>query len=53
MFGIFKQQGTTAQNVGYKSYSALLTQSGTSAPTAVVLNNSIGDISITYGSSRE
>jgi len=33
----------------YKVYSALLTQSGTSAPTAIVLENTLGvDVSFTY-----
>ncbi len=32
MFGTFKQQGTTAQNVGYTSYSMLLTQTSANAP---------------------
>lgn len=32
----------------YKVYTALLTQSGTDAPTAVVLQNTIGDITYLY-----
>jgi len=34
----------------YKVYTALLTQSGTDAPTAIVLENTIGNISFTYQS---
>jgi hypothetical protein len=33
---------------GYKVYTALLSQSGTDAPTAVVLENTIGNIWFTY-----
>jgi hypothetical protein len=32
----------------YKVYSALLTQSGTDAPTAIVLENTIGEITLEY-----
>lgn len=32
----------------YKVYTALLTQSGTSAPTAVVLQNTIGTVTLAY-----
>ena len=35
-------------SVGYKSYVALLTQSGTSAPVATVLFNNIGEIGLAY-----
>jgi hypothetical protein len=34
----------TTSESGYKSYVALLSQTGTSAPIAIVLENSIGDI---------
>ena len=34
-------------SIPYKVYTALLTQSGTDAPTAIVLDNTIGDIIIT------
>ena len=34
-------------SIPYRAYAALITQSGTSTPTATVLENSIGDISIT------
>jgi hypothetical protein len=37
-------------SVTYKVYTALLTQSGIDAPTAVVLENTIGDIVWTYHS---
>lgn len=47
-FGQYKIQGTTSQNVGYKSYVASLSQSGTSAPTATVMYNDIGTITPTY-----
>lgn len=50
MWGIFKSSGTIAQNVGYRSYVALLTQTATDAPTAVVLYNDLGgDITYSYG----
>ena len=45
--GITKQ--TTISDLRpYKVYTALLTQSGTDAPTAIVLENTIGEISFTY-----
>jgi hypothetical protein len=34
--------------VGYKVYTALLTQSGTDAPVATVLKNTIGTITLSY-----
>ena len=34
----------TSSESGYKSYVALLSQTGTAAPTAIVLENSLGDI---------
>jgi hypothetical protein len=37
----------------YKVYTALLTQSGTDDPTAIVLENTIGDIVWTYSSLGE
>jgi hypothetical protein len=37
-------------SVTYKVYTALLTQSGIDAPTAIVLENTIGDIVWTYDS---
>lgn len=48
MLGIFKNQGTTAQNVGYSSYVALLSQTGTDAPSQIVLNNTISDSNILW-----
>lgn len=48
-FGQYKIQGTTAQNVGYKVYSAVLTQTSTNAPVATVLQNTLGvDITWAY-----
>lgn len=41
-FGITKNQGTTEQNVGYTSYVANLTQTGTNAPSVTVLFNNTG-----------
>ena len=37
----------------YKVYTALLTQSGTDAPVAIVLENTIGNIVWTYGTTGE
>jgi hypothetical protein len=37
-------------NTKYKVYTALLTQTGVTAPTATVLENTLGDITFTYGS---
>jgi hypothetical protein len=37
----------------YKSYTALLTQSGTSAPVATVLENTVGTITITRSGTGE
>lgn len=34
--------------LGYRSYTALLTQTGTDAPVATVLENTLGDIVWTY-----
>lgn len=42
-------QGTiSAITRPYKVYTALLTQSGTSAPVATVLENTIGEITLSY-----
>lgn len=38
---------------GYKVYTALLTQTGTNAPVATVLENTIGDIWFTYNNAGE
>jgi hypothetical protein len=43
---ITKNQGTSAQNVGYNSYIALLSQSGTSAPTAIIGNNTLASVPV-------
>jgi hypothetical protein len=48
MFGVFKNQGTTAQNLGYTSYSMLVSQSGTSAPTRIDLSGNCSGISFSY-----
>lgn len=45
--GDFNVSGTT--NIRpYKVYSAILSQTGTNAPTAIVLENTIGSISFSY-----
>lgn len=47
-FGQFKNQGSISQSVGYKSYVAVISQNGASAPTVdYVLYNDI-DPNITY-----
>lgn len=38
----------TSSETGYKSYVALLTQRDTSSPTAIVLENTIGDVFFDY-----
>lgn len=38
----------TSSESGYRSYVALISQSGTSNPTAIVLENSLGDITWVY-----
>lgn len=38
----------TSSESGYRSYVALISQSGTSNPTAIVLENSLGDITWEY-----
>ena len=40
----FNELANRVVNPGYKIYRALLTQSGTSAPTAIVLENTLGVI---------
>lgn len=42
------KQTTISELRPYKVYSALLTQSGTDAPTAIVLENTIGEIVWSY-----
>lgn len=39
---------TANEKIPYKVYTALLTQSGTAAPVATVLENTIGNIWFTY-----
>jgi hypothetical protein len=34
--------------LGYRSYTALLTQAGVDAPTAIVLENTLGNVTFTY-----
>jgi hypothetical protein len=41
MFGVFKTSGA-GSSIGYTTYVALLTQTGTNAPVATVLENSLG-----------
>jgi hypothetical protein len=41
-----KIQSTPSYSTPYKVYSALLTQSGTDAPTAIILENTLGEIPI-------
>lgn len=40
----------TSSESGYKSYVALMSQAGTEAPTAIILENSLGDIEWQYDS---
>jgi len=39
-----KGDANSAANLGYKVYTALLTQTGTDAPTAIILQNTLGGI---------
>lgn len=43
----------TSSESGYRSYVALLSQSGTDNPTAIVLENSLGDIEWTWDSTGQ
>jgi len=45
---ITADENSTGLILGYKSYIALITQSGTDAPTAIVLNNTLGDVTFAY-----
>ena len=50
---VWNYLGTTLKEfksklLGYRTYTALLTQTGTTPPTAVVLENSLGEITFTY-----
>ena len=43
-----KGDASPVASLGYKVYTALLTQAGTSAPTAIILNNTIGTLVFGY-----
>lgn len=43
-----KGDASPVASLGYKSYIALLTQTSTNAPTAIVLQNTLG-VTVTYG----
>ena len=43
-----KGDASTVASLGYKVYTALLTQTGTTAPVAIVLQNTLG-VTVTYG----
>lgn len=43
-----KGDASTVASLGYKVYTALLTQTGTDAPTATILQNTIGTVTYTY-----
>ena len=45
---ITADENSTGLLLNYKSYVALLTQSGTAAPTAIVLENTLGEVTFTY-----
>ena len=50
---VWNYLGTTlkefkAKLLGYRSYVAVVSQTGTTPPTAVVLENSLGEITFTY-----
>ena len=45
---ITADENSTGLILGYKSYIALITQTGTGAPTAIVLNNTLGDVTFAY-----
>lgn len=47
MFGQYKFNGTTAQNVGYSSYVANLSQSSTNPPTTTFESNGLSG-AVTY-----
>jgi len=48
IYDLLTQINDNASGGTYKSYVALLTQSGTEAPTAIELENTIGDITFIY-----
>lgn len=45
---ITADENSTGLLLNYKSYVALISQTGTSAPTAIVLENTLGDITFSY-----
>ena len=45
---ITADENSTGLLLGYKSYIALISQTGTDAPTAIVLNNTLGDVTFSY-----
>jgi hypothetical protein len=45
---VLNDNGEWNTSVGYKVYVALLSQTGTNDPTAVELENTIGDVNYTY-----
>ncbi|CAB4203823.1 hypothetical protein UFOVP1393_1 [uncultured Caudovirales phage] len=45
---ITADENSTGLLLGYKSYIALISQTGTDAPTAIVLNNTLGDVTFAY-----
>jgi hypothetical protein len=45
---ITADENSTGLLLNYKSYVALITQSGTAAPTAIVLENTLGDVTFSY-----
>ena len=50
---ITADENSTGLLLNYKSYVALISQSGTAAPTAIVLENTIGDIVWSFQSTGE
>lgn len=45
---ITADENSTGLLLNYKSYVALISQSGTAAPTAIVLENTLGEVTFTY-----
>lgn len=45
---VYGSDGEWSTSTGYKVYVALLSQTGTNDPTAVELENTIGDVNYTY-----
>ena len=45
---ITADENSTGLLLNYKSYVALITQSGTAAPTAIVLENTLGEVTFSY-----